>query len=112
RPLGGQLIIGLPGGSGLDLPDYRAPSVNFTNDLVPVTVAAGEPLPDSVQHLDLSTRYLTHGGFTRTAIYSNGVISIGADVDLDLAAGSSLRLQGAVVDVGGDIRSSGGDVSL
>ncbi len=112
RPLGGRLIVGLQDGSGLDLPDYRAPSINITNDIVPVTVTPGEPLPDTWLQLELPTRYLTAGGFTRTELYSNGVISVGADVNLDLAAGSSLRLQGSVVDVAGDVSAAGGSVAF
>ncbi|MEQ1801397.1 MAG: filamentous hemagglutinin family protein [Gammaproteobacteria bacterium] len=112
RPLGGRLIVGLPDGSGLDLPDYRAPSINFTNDIVPVAVTPGAPLPDGWQRLELSTNYLTEGGFTRTELFSNGVISVGADVNLDLAAGSTLRLQASVVDVAGGIRAPGGEVAL
>ena len=105
--MGGRLIVGLQDGSGLDLPDYRAPSINFTNDIVPVTVTPGEPLPDTWLQLELPTHYLTDGGFTRTELFSNGVISVGADVNLDLAAGSSVRLQGSVVDVAGNIRRAG-----
>ena len=36
RPLGGRLVVGLPDGSAGDLPDYRAPAINFTNTIVPV----------------------------------------------------------------------------
>jgi len=111
-PLGGRLLIGLPGGSGLDLPDYRAPSINFSNATIPVTVTPGQPLPDTWQRLELPTRYLGEGGFTRTEVYSNGVISIGADADLEFAAGSSIRLQGSVVEVAGNITSAGGSVDL
>ncbi|MBL8200202.1 MAG: filamentous hemagglutinin family protein [Chromatiales bacterium] len=112
RPAGGQLIVGLPDGSGLDLPDYRAPSINFTNGIVPVTVTPGAPLPETWQRLELPTRYLTEGGFTRTRLFSNGVISLGADTDLDLAPGSTLQLQGSVVDVAGNVRAPGGVVAV
>ncbi len=112
RPLGGRLIVGLPEGSAGDLPDYRAPSIHFTNTLVPVAVTAGQPLPDTWQRLELPTNYLTEGGFTRSELFSNGVISLGAGTDLDLAAGSTVRLQGSVVDLASNIRAPGGEVAL
>ncbi len=112
RPAGGRLIIGLPGGSGLVQPDYRAPSIHFSSSIVPVQVTPGQLLPESWTRLELPTRYLAAGGFTRTALYSNGVISLDDGTNLDLAAGSSLKLQGAVVDVGGSIRVPGGEIAL
>ena len=112
RPLGGRLIVGLPEGSAGALPDYRTPSINFTNTVVPVAVSTGQPWPESWTRLELPTHYLTEGGFTRTELFSNGVISVGADTQLDLAAGSTLRLQGAVVDIAGNIRAPGGEVRL
>ena len=112
RPLGGRLIVGLPTGSAGDLPDYRAPSINVTNAVVPVAVTTGQPLPESWQRLELPTQYLTEGGFTRTELFSNGVISLDPNTNLDLAAGSTFRLQGSVVDIASDIRAPGGEVRL
>ena len=111
-PLGGRLIVGLTDGSGLTLSDYRAPSIRFANDIVPIAVTAGQALPASWDRLELSTNYLTDGGFTRTELFSNGVISLGSDINLDLAAGSSLKLQGSVVDIAGNIRAPGGEVAV
>jgi filamentous hemagglutinin family protein len=111
-PAAGRLIVGLPGGSGLAFPDYRAPSINITNALIPVAVTPDQALPDTWQRLELSTRYLTDGGFTRTELYSNGVVSLGPGTDLNLAAGSTWQVRSGVVDVDSSIRAPGGAVSL
>ncbi len=102
RPLGGQLIIGLPDGSGLSLPDYRAPSITLVNEYLPVSGS------DSV--FELSTRHFDEGGFSRAQLYSNGVISIGPETTLNLAAGSTLKMQAEVVDVAGNISAPGGEI--
>lgn len=109
QPLGGQLIIGLPEGLGEALvEDYRAPSVAFSNH--PAVIAVGDsPLPPQ-QTLLLPTEYLSRG-FTRTAIYSNGRITIPADTPLNLAAGSTLNLTGQRVDILADVSSTGGSIA-
>lgn len=112
RPLGGRLVVGLADGQGLPTPDFRAPSVRFTSASVPVDVSPDEPLPAEHDTLELSTDYLRSGGFTRTEIYSNGVISLDAGTDLDLAGGSSLLLRGSQVNVDGNISAPGGSVGL
>ena len=50
-------------------------------------------------------------GFTRTAIYSNGRITIPADTPLNLAAGSTLNLTGQRVDILADVSSTGGSIA-
>ncbi len=110
RALGGRLIVGVPDGQGLPIPDYRAPSISLVRNVVPVVVAPDAPLPGSVTRLELPTRYLTAGGFTRTELFSNGVISVGPDTPLDLAAGSTLDLRAAVVDLGANVRAPAGTI--
>ncbi|MBN8279610.1 MAG: filamentous hemagglutinin N-terminal domain-containing protein, partial [Gammaproteobacteria bacterium] len=111
-PLGGRLVVGLADGSGLDLPDFRAPAINLVNDVVPVATGPDGDLPDSWTRIELATDYLTEGGFTRTELYSNGAITVGPDTPLDLAPGSALALRGSSVEVAGRIRAAGGNVSL
>ena len=110
RPLGGQLIIGLPEGvNEAVVEDYRAPSVAFSNHPAVIAVGNDAPLPPQ-QTLLLPTEYLNRG-FTRTAIYSNGTITIPADTPLNLAAGSTLNLTGQRVDVLADVASIGGTIA-
>lgn len=109
QPLGGQLIIGLPEGLGSGLPNYRAPSVTFSPEGALIAVGDDAPLPPQ-QTLLLPTDYLERG-FTRTAIYSNGKITVPEQTPLDLAAGSSLTLRGNQVEILADISSAGGTIS-
>lgn len=109
-PLGGQLIIGIPDGRRQPTPDYRAPSVTFSQHGA-TTIAVGDnaALPPQ-QELLLPIDYLSRG-FTRTAIYSNGRIVVPADTPLNLAAGSSLSLTGHQVDILANINSAGGSIA-
>lgn len=110
QPLGGQLIIGLP--EGLDnsvAEDYRAPSVTFSRTFPVVSVGDDSALPPQ-QTLLLPTDYLNRG-FTRTAIYSNGVITVPEDTPLNLAANSALRMTGQRVDILADIGSTSGTIA-
>lgn len=108
QPLGGRLIIGLADGQGSKVNDFKAPSVRFTNAVVPFDLAPGTPL--TWDTLPLPTSFLSAGGFTRTEIYSNAVVSL--DDPLELAPGSSLILQGDVVRDEASIRAKGGTVRL
>jgi filamentous hemagglutinin len=108
RATGGRLVIGDATGQGLALPDFRAPSVRFTDTPVPVAVLPGEPVPESWTRLELPTDYLTRGGFTRTEVYSNGVIDFADATPLALAPDSSLLLRAAAIDFGRTLRLPGG----
>lgn len=110
QPLGGQLIIGLPKGlTENTVKDYRAPSVTFSREGALISVGDDSPLPP-LQTLLLPTEYLNRG-FTRTAIYSNGTITVPEDTPLNLAAGSSMELTGQRVDILADITSTGGRIT-
>ena len=100
-PLGGQLVVGIADGQGLPFPDFLAPSIHFTDT----------PLAGDGSVLQLGTAYLRSGGFTRTALYSNGVISLDAGTNLALAPGSTLALTGSVVSLDGQIRAPSGQVT-
>lgn len=109
-PSGGELIIGLPEAAEQSTPDYRAPSVNFATHGVTITVADNAPLLGQ-QPLELPIDYLTRGGFTRTAIYSNGTITIPESTPLALQPGSSLSMTGHRVDIHADVYAAGGSIT-
>jgi filamentous hemagglutinin family protein len=99
QPLGGRLVIGLADGQGLTLPDFRAPSIRIGD-----APGAG---PGDV--LDLTTRYFDEGGFTRTALYSNGTITVAPGAGpLTTGPRGSLQLTGARVDLNRSLRVPGG----
>lgn len=90
QPQGGELQIGEPSET-----DFLAPSVTFRGDVLPIVVAPGEPIAGTLNTLDLSTQYLTSGGFKRTVIYSDGEIQIPAGLPLELAPRFDLQSHGA-----------------
>jgi filamentous hemagglutinin family protein len=108
-PRGGELIIGLSDGRGLVVPDYRAPSVEFTTQRAPISIADDAAL-ETEQPLLLPTEYLTRDGFTRAAIFSNGTITVPEDASLDLEPGASLTMTAHRVDVRGDVHAAGGSI--
>lgn len=111
-PAGGTLQIGLPTGIG-NTPgylDYRAPSVQFVEHATPVSIAEGAALPSGMT-LQLPTDYLDHG-FTRTAVNSNGTITLAAGTPLALAAGSSMQLSAQRISVQSDITAAGGSLQF
>lgn len=124
-PHGGTLVIGSEiqkSGS----PDYRAPNIDFRPERLATALDFTQPLPDALRdQLELSTQYLTQGGFTRTAIYSNGRINIPQDSPIQISPGakqtsadgtttytSSFALTGREIDVASDINAPGTAVSL
>ncbi len=109
QPQGGELQIGEPDPADTD---FLAPSVSFRGDVLPIVVAPGEPIAGTLNTLDLSTQYLMSGGFTRTAIYSDGQIQIPAGLPLVLAPDSTFSLTAPRIDVQSSISSSGGELSL
>jgi filamentous hemagglutinin family protein len=109
QPQGGGLQIGEPDSSDTD---FLAPSVSFRGDVLPIVVAPGAPIAGTLNTLDLSTQYLTSGGFTRTAIYSDGEIQIPAGLPLELAPDSTFSLTAPRIEVLSSIASPGGALSL
>ncbi len=108
---GGQLIIGLPNGLSTTVqPDFLAPSLSFVAKPTPVVVSDDTPLP--AQTLQLPVDYLVNGGFTRTNIYSNGIVTLPAGLPINLNPGGSLSIDAARVDILSSITSIGGNVQL
>lgn len=94
RPLGGQLMIGVSPGSGLN--DSTLPlQFGFSGNLVldnnasmPASADLATTLASNL--LDLNVDSLAASGFTRLAVYSGGNITVAGS--LSLAAGGSLAL--------------------
>jgi len=111
-PAGGRFIIGLPDGvSPSARQDHRAPSVNLLT--APPTIVVGDTgtLPQSLV-LGLPVDFMRTGGFTRTEIYSNGVVTLPQSTPLNLYAGASLRVVAHGVDINSDISTTGGSINL
>ncbi len=111
-PAGGQFIVGDPTRQSGDseIRDYRAPSVVFTDERPRIAVSSDAQLPGP-RLLELPTDFLSQG-FTSTAIYSNGDITVPESLALNLVPGSSLTLQGHGVQVDSNITAPGGKIQL
>ena len=110
-PAGALFRIGNPTGLGLEIPDYRAPSISIVDSPTPLAVADGGAL-SGPRTLELPTGFLTKGGFTRTEIYSNGSIEVALPDPLKLLPGSSFSLVGHRIDLRSDVIAPSGTVSL
>jgi filamentous hemagglutinin len=109
-PLGGRFVVGAPLVPDATDPDYFAPSINLVARPAPVAIVDDAILPQ--RPLELSTDFATLGGFTRTELYSNGVVDIPESMMLVLAPGSSLRITAHRVDVAGSISAPGGSLRM
>ena len=120
RPQGGKLIIGLPDGSGLDVPDFRAPNIvlqelNLIESEGAYSIGLNESMTDAglaafEDKLLLSTDFLDAGGFNRAEFNSNGNISIKpADSSLVLAENAEFNLRAESINVNRSISSVSGD---
>ncbi|MHB8573806.1 MAG: filamentous hemagglutinin family protein [Dehalococcoidia bacterium] len=125
-PQGGKLIVGSAPLPIVGVHDYRAPNIDFRSDRLTTALDFTQPLPDALRdRIELSTQYLTEGGFTRSAIYSNGRIGVPRDTPIRIAPGakqttadnktvytSSFALTGREIDVASDIQAPGAAVNL
>jgi len=109
---GGTLIIGDPSAAAnsAGLPYFFAPTVEFTPGPTPVSIPDGTPLP--VVPLQLSTAYISSGGFANTQIYSDGSVTLPQGLPLDLGAGGSLQIVAPRISIGSDIQALGGSITL
>ena len=110
-PLGGLLVIGDPTGGNLSdgtTSNYFAPNVTLGSaaDLARIQ----QSMPFGKDDLALTTDYMDSGGFTRTAIYSNGRVYLVSDINP--APGGSLSLTGQDVEVDANVRVPAGYISL
>jgi filamentous hemagglutinin family protein len=112
---GGELEIGLPQplinvSSGL--PDYLAPPVQFAAQAPNIVIADGAPITPGQLTLDLPVAYLSQGGFTRTAIYSNQSITLPSGLPLNLAPGSTFLLSAPRIEVDSGITAPSGSLQF
>ncbi|MCW5623888.1 MAG: filamentous hemagglutinin family protein [Burkholderiales bacterium] len=114
-PLGGQLILGDASQVNAGTPDFKLPDIVFVNTQQKLASDFAEdstldaPWADRVQ---VSASVLRQGGFTRLAAYSNGDITVPADVTLQTAADGSLTLRGSALTIDGDLIAPGGTIAL
>ena len=108
---GGTLILGNSTPVYTDnVPDFFAPGITFSNNVLPVIVADGAPLPPGT--LQLSPSYITEGGFSQTQIYSNSTVTLPAAMPLNLGVGASLQIEAARISIASDITALSGNLSF
>jgi filamentous hemagglutinin len=112
---GGQLTIGLPGGTGVSASsppiDYLAPAIRLSTSSTPIVVSDDASIPGTLT-LDLPVAYLTSSGFTSTQLYSNYNVTLPAGMPLVLPAGSTFTVNAASVDVLSSITDPSGTISF
>jgi filamentous hemagglutinin len=107
-PAGGTLILGTRTPAG-DSVDYLAPSVTLTGVRPNIALGPSGSIPASLP-LELSTDFLTTGGFTTATISSNGTVMLREGNPLELAAGSKLDVRGAAIDIRSSITAASGSL--
>lgn len=107
-PKAGTLAVTLLAGSSL--PVAALPEFRFVGSTAGAPVPGlGDTVPNAV---DLSTDFLTQGGFGGVTVNSKGRVIVPADVNLDAGAQGRVSLTGSRIDVDGDIRAAGGSIKL
>jgi filamentous hemagglutinin len=110
--LGGTLVIGdaTQGYAPAGAPYLFAPAVTFANSASPIIVADGAPLPP--QGLQLTTSYITSGGFTQTHIFSDSTVTLPAGLPLNLGLGADFEITAPRIDIDSNITALSGTIAL
>ncbi len=107
-PAAGTLAVTLLAGSSL--PVAALPDLRF------VTAVLGAPLlglnDTAPNEVNLSTDFLSNGGFGSVKVSSKGRVIVPLDVNLDAGTKGTVDLTGRRIDVDGDIRAAGGTIRL
>ncbi len=106
-PLGGQLVIGIPGATD----DQRAPAVTIVGTPTPITVADDYPLP-APQTLELPLQSILNDGFNRVAIGSNSSVTLATGTPLNFGPYGSLEITAPRVELDSSVTAPGGNLSL
>lgn len=119
-PVGGTLVLGDAGG-GIDQNNYLLPNVVFASGAIldSLTGPTGapfdplnDPLPSSLQTVQLRPDLFAAGGISRLDIYANGTVTIPPSIALNLPDAGQLNiLAGAIADAG-SVTAHSGSVSL
>ncbi|MBU1396600.1 MAG: hypothetical protein KKE84_10760, partial [Gammaproteobacteria bacterium] len=104
----GKLALTLQADSSL--PVAALPDLSFVSAHTgALAFGIDDALPGEVT---LSTDFLSRGGFGGVAVNSKGRVIVPAEVTLDAGVNGSVSLKGRRIDVDGDIRAAGGEISL
>ena len=107
-PQGGQLALTLLSQTGLPLTSL--PDFSFVKSRTGATATGiNDALPAQVQ---LSSEFLSQGGFGKLTVISKGRITLPADVTLDAGDKGGVSLSGRRIDIDGDILAAGGEIAL
>jgi filamentous hemagglutinin family protein len=112
---GGQFIIGASLITNADgttsLPTaWRAPEIDLVSKATPIVVTPNASLPSGLP-LELSTAFITKGGFSRIQIGSDSAVKIAADTPVNLSDGGLLTLYAPRIELNSDIHATSGSVS-
>ncbi|MCA3133744.1 MAG: filamentous hemagglutinin family protein [Rhodocyclaceae bacterium] len=114
RPTGGTLVLGEAASGGGPL-DFRLGAVELrgTVDRLASGFAASDALdPGRAGLVQIDSRALGRGGFSRLSVYSNDRVAVAEDGAVILQPGGSLAVTARRISVAGDVRVAGGLISL
>ncbi|ODU50842.1 MAG: hypothetical protein ABS92_01755 [Thiobacillus sp. SCN 63-374] len=107
-PQGGQLALTLLSQTGLPL--TSVPDFSFVKSR---TGAAATGIDDALPaQVQLSSEFLSQGGFGKLTVNTKGRITLPEDVTLDAGDQGSVSLTGRRLDIDGDILAAGGEIAL
>jgi filamentous hemagglutinin family protein len=107
-PQGGQLALTLLANSAL--PVASLPDFSFVKSRIGAAATGfSDALPAQVE---LSSEFLSQGGFAGVAVRSKGRIMLPSDVTLDAGDQGRVSLSGRRIDIDGDILAAGGEIAL
>ena len=116
-PLGGRLQVGLDN-SQAELPNYLAQEIEFVPGQLLSTLSGGafdplnDALPTDLIGIRVRPEMLASGGISRVAAFTNGEVSVPADVALGLAPGGEISLTGNSIGILGDLDAPAGRINL
>ncbi len=120
-PLSGQLILGIADGGGAGGDNYLLPDVVFASCGVLSSLSGPtgapfnpltDPLPAALDTVHIRPDLIGPGGIGQLDLYSNGHVSIPADVALQFPSDGQLVIKAGEIDVAGSITAHSGGVSL
>lgn len=120
-PLSGQLTLGLADGGGNGGDNYLLPNVVFSDDTVLNTLTGPngapfnpltDPLSAGLDTVTVRPDLFGPDGIDQLDIYSNGSVSIPANIALQMPVAGELTVRAGAIDLAGSVTAHDGSVSL
>jgi filamentous hemagglutinin len=120
-PLSGQLTLGLADGGGAGNDNYLLPNVVFAAGTVLNTLTGPtgapfnpltDPLPAALNTVQIRPDLFGPNGIGRLDLYTNGTVSLPANIALQLPIAGQLLIRAGAIDFAGSVTAHDGSVAL